>query len=458
MDADAIFSGPVVTLEQVLEARSRRAERQQAALTDGAACLVSFTLNIPGNIKQFPLARAAFLEGLGLLRDAFGSAILQEKTVDEPTGSEALLVLDADPAEIKRKTVAMEDAHPLGRLFDMDVLDDSGHSLSRTDMGAAQRTCLICGNSAKVCGRSGAHSLDQLRARIGQLLEDYFRNRSADECQSAALRAMLSEVSATPKPGLVDRNNSGSHSDMDFSTFADSAAALAPHFRRMFLAGWDNASADPVELFSRLRTLGQDAEAAMFAATRGVNTHKGLIFSLGLLSGALGAWRHDHPDQPVDTAALLDLTAQIARCSLDDFDRSGDDTNGLRCYQAYHLTGIRGEAAQGFPAVAETGLPALRHHLMAGLSLNDASVLTLLSLLSTVTDTNMIRRGGLTEALSRQREAQRLLSTITPDTLLPTMTALDQDYISNDLSPGGCADLLAISLFLFFLENHKPSF
>lgn len=299
---------------------------------------------------------------MGLLRDAFGSAILQEKIVDEPTGSEALLVLNADPAEIKRKTVTMEDGHPLGRLFDMDVLDADGLSLSRTDLDAAQRTCLICGRSAKVCGRSRAHSLEQLRNRIGQLLDGYFKNKFADDCQSAALRAMLSEVFATPKPGLVDRNNSGSHTDMDFFTFVDSAAALPPHFRRMFLAGWDNASESPAERFARLRALGQDAESAMFTATRGVNTHKGLIFSLGLLSGALGIWRHDHPDQPVDSAALLDLSAHMARCSLDDFDRSGDDTNGLRCYRLHHLKGIRGEAAQGFPAVAQTGLPTLRRH------------------------------------------------------------------------------------------------
>ena len=451
MDVDAIFSGPAVTLEQVLEARTQRAERQRAALADGTACLVSFTLNIPGNIKQFPLARAAFSEGLGLLRDAFGPAILQEEAADEPTGSEALLVLAADPAEIKRKTVAMEDNHPLGRLFDMDVLDADGRSLSRADLGATQRTCLICGQSAKVCGRSRAHSMDQLRTRIGQLLDDHFKNRFADDCQSAALRAMLSEVSATPKPGLVDQNNSGSHTDMDFFTFVDSAAALAPHFRRMFLAGWGYASEDPADLFTRLRRLGQDAESAMFAATRGVNTHKGLIFSLGLLSGAMGVWRHDHPDQSIDTAALLSLAAQMARCSLDDFDRASDDTNGLRCYRLHHLPGIRGEAAQGFPAVAQVGLPTLRRHLSAGLSLNDASCLTLLAFISAVTDTNMIRRGGLTEALSRQQEAQRLLSSITPEILLPTLTALDQDYISNNLSPGGCADLLALSLFLLFI-------
>ena len=105
MEADLVFTGPIVTLEQVLNSRTRRAARQQALLQEGAPCLVSFTLNIPGNIKQFPLARAAFHEGLGLLRQAFGKSVLKEETIDEPTGSEALLTVDADPAEAKRKEI-----------------------------------------------------------------------------------------------------------------------------------------------------------------------------------------------------------------------------------------------------------------------------------------------------------------------------------------------------------------
>ncbi|MBR0357686.1 MAG: citrate lyase holo-[Clostridia bacterium] len=289
MEADLVFTGPIVTLEQVLHSRTRRVERQQALLLEGAPCLVSFTLNIPGDIKQFPLAQAAFQEGLDLLRQAFGKSVLKEETIDEPTGSEALLAVDADPVDTKRKTVAMEDDHPLGRLFDMDVLDPDGRSLSRTELGAPQRTCLLCGNSAKVCGRSRAHSLPELRQAIAVLLDNYFKNKYADTCMTAAWRAMLSEVSATPKPGLVDRNNSGSHRDMDFFTFVDSAAALAPHFRQMYLAGWDHVLDDPTALFARLRALGQQAEADMFATTHGINTHKGLIFSMGLLSGALGA-------------------------------------------------------------------------------------------------------------------------------------------------------------------------
>ena len=449
MEIDRVFTGPKITLEQVLDSRTRRVERQRALLAEGVSCLLSFTLNIPGPVKQFPLARAAFSEGLALLQDTFGAAVQKAETIDEPTGSEGLLVLDADPADAKRKTAALEEGHPLGRLFDMDVLDEGGRPLSRTELSLSQRTCLLCGNSAKVCGRSRAHSLPELQARIGAILEAYFRDKWADACMAAAHRAMVEEVSTTPKPGLVDRNNSGSHTDMNFFTFMDSADALAPYFRRMYLSGWDNAFDSPAALFDRLRLLGQEAESAMFAATHGVNTHKGLIFSMGLLSGALGA-RQRQGDANLD--AVLSLCAQMGQRALADFSAPHPDTHGLRLYQAHRLPGIRGEAAAGFPH-ARQGLAVLRKWIRSGLSLNDAGTLTLLELIATVTDTNMIRRGGLDVARARQDEARALLSRVTPETLHQELLSLDQAYISANLSPGGSADLLALSLFLVFIEG-----
>ena len=445
-----------VTVQDMMEARDRRAQRQQELLAEYRQTLLCFTLNIPGPEKDSPLIRQGFRLGQRRLRQGFlrlGVTPLHQEERLDFTGCEAFYVLPAGALEIKGMTADIEQADEVGRLYDMDVLRPDGSKVERQEIGLPERACLICGGEAKACARSRTHTVAALRARVDGILTQAVRQDKRQTVARLACQALLCEVLTTPKPGLVDRNNSGSHTDMNFFTFMDSADALAPYFRRMYLFGWDSAFDSPAALFKRLRLLGQEAESAMYAATRGVNTHKGLIFSLGLLSGALGAWRHEHPDQPIDTVTLLSLAAQMARSALDDFDRFADDTNGLHCYHLYHLTGIRGEAAQGFPAVAQTGLPTLRHHLAAGLSVNDASVLTLLAFLSTVIDTNMIRRGGLSQALSRRQEAQRLLSTITPDTLIPTLTALDQDYISNNLSPGGCADLLALSLFLVFIEG-----
>ncbi|MBQ9460203.1 MAG: citrate lyase holo-[Oscillospiraceae bacterium] len=450
MEIERVFDGTPVTLRDVLDNKERRAERQRALLADGMRCLVCFTLNIPGEIKQFPLARAAFEEGLAAMRDAFGATVAREEIVDRVTGCEAMLVLDADPCAVKAQTTAMEDAHPLGRLFDMDVLNASGEPLSRKALGAPPRRCLICGRDAKLCGRSRAHSMDALRLEIARRLSDHFRNRAADVCARHATRALLYEVSTTPKPGLVDRNNSGSHTDMDFFTFLDSSAALCPWFREMYCIGWECPEESPESLFARLRFAGREAERSMFASTGGVNTHKGLIFSLGLLCGALGATR-GFAGEKADLNAALALCAKMGTLALHDLEMADGGTNGERCYRQYRVTGIRGEAAQGFPSARNIGLPAIRKWTEAGLSLNDASALALLALIAGVTDTNMIKRGGVVTAERRRQEAALFLREITRENYPEKLRALDDSYIAENLSPGGCADLLAISLMLYFI-------
>ena len=114
--------------------------------------------------------------------------------------------------------------------------------------------------------------MELIQWQTAKLFHEFFRDRAADQAASAAVRGLLYEVSTTPKPGLVDRNNSGSHKDMDFFTFLDSSASLIPWFREFFCLGWDHSSESDGQLFERLRYAGQRAEAAMFSATGGINT------------------------------------------------------------------------------------------------------------------------------------------------------------------------------------------
>ncbi len=289
------------------------------------------------------------------------------------------------------------------------------------------------------------------------------RDRTADRAASCAVRALLYEVSATPKPGLVDRRNSGSHKDMDFFTFLDSSAALIPYFREFFCIGWDLAGEPASSLFKELRKTGQEAEAGMFSATGGVNTHKGLIFSSAVLCAALGNVYAGQPEGSgaADSRRVLDVCRSLGVCSLEDFARPSSGaahpsetvTAGERFHALYGIGGARGEAAAGFPSVTSVGLPALKKWLSDGYSLNDAACLTLLSILAAVDDTNMIHRGGLETARACKEEAAALLSQITPDNFKEKLTALDASYIRRNLSPGGCADILAVSLMFCFLES-----
>jgi len=454
MEVQDVFGGPAATLDEILDSRSRRAERQRERVERGCRCLVSFTMNIPGAVKQFPLSSFGFRSGLEALRRSLPSESLQwESVLEERTGSEGLFQLDADPWEVKRCTVRLEELHPLGRLFDLDVLDGTGGVISRSRLALPPRPCLLCGENAKICARSRTHSMEALRLRVAQLLDDYARDRGANSCASCATRALLYEVSTTPKPGLVDRNNSGAHRDMDFFTFLDSSAALSPWFREMFCIGWKGAGLSASELFQRLRFAGQEAQRDMLAATGGVNTHKGLIFSLGILCGALGKSQGAlAPEGPPQIDQVLELCRAMGRCSLADFDADTGESAGLRCYRELHITGVRGEVADGFPAVMEIGLPQLRHWREQGLSLNDAAAMALLALLSHVCDTNLIRRGGAEEANRRRTQAGELFAAIAPGEIGDRLDRLDQEFIRNNLSPGGCADLLALSFMLYFLE------
>lgn len=501
-----VISGSPATLMEILDARSRRAERQKELLSGTEnGCLISFSLNIAGAIKRFPLALMAFDTGLseirGRLKRETKAKILHFEERRPITGPEAMFLLEAKPQDVKRAMTAIEEVHPLGRLFDIDVLGADGIPLSRSQFGLPARACLVCGENAKACARGRVHTIEMVLWCTAKLLDDYFCGQAADLAASCAVKALLYEVSATPKPGLVDRNNSGSHRDMDFFTFVDSSAALIPWFRDFFCIGWAHAKETEEQLFLRLRFAGSRAEADMMAATGGVNTHKGLVFAFAVVCGALGKAaalqieRGDaSPDDekepadgrrdtdgafrrsPLSADIVLDICRKLGTCSLGDFAGqnaaraaenhadgrpaqggetadSSQMTPGLKFQASYGISGARGEAAAGFPSALRFGLPALKKWRSTGLSLNDSAALSLLAILAEVDDTNMIHRGGKEEAARRKEEAARLLSDVTRETFGETLTELDRSYIQGNLSPGGCADLLAVSLMFYFLEE-----
>ena len=453
MKWEQIFCGTPALPEEILRSREARAFRQKAFLQQGCPCLISFTLNIPGAVKRFPLAQAAFQAGLCELQNIFSAEAELLFTSAEGTGPEAIFSCALSPLSAKKKTVLIEEFHPLGRLFDIDVLDQSGISVSRSMLGLPPRSCLLCSESGKLCRRRGGHSLSSLQEKVAILLDEFFKKEAASHCAELAVRALLYEVAVTPKPGLVDRQNSGAHTDMDFFTFMSSSAALGTYFQEVFFTGWDFGEDAPEALMERLRYIGQQAERRMMRATGGVNTHKGLIFSMGILCAAIGAVQ-SHTAKKPDTASILQVCQKMGRCTLSDFSDKDLQTAGSSCYRQFQISGARGEAAQGFPSAAEIGLPALRRWTARGLSINDSSVMTLLSLLAQVTDTNMIHRGGIQAAQEAKSHASALLRSVDANTLF-SVSQLDQEFIRKNLSPGGCADLLALSLFLFFWEQES---
>lgn len=444
-----------VTAADMMAGRERRVARQRELLAQGGS-LISFTLNIPGPLKLSPLWERGFNEGCRLIEARLAQEKWQVKQVrkyTEHTGYEAFWLLAAPADGLKRAMVAVEDGCSIGRLFDVDVLDAEGVPLSRSDLGLPVRTCLLCGQPAHVCGRSRAHSTDQLLARINGLLQYYFLQRQADRAASLSCRAMLTEVSVTPKPGLVDRHDPGSHRDMDFYTFIDSAATLTPWFRRFFLLGAELARIDPGPAFDRLRFPGMLAEADMFAATGGVNTHKGMIFSLALLNAAWG--RLYARGEEVASSTLLDEAAALASAQMERElagASASSATAGMRLKALCGAGGVRAEAAAGFPTARQVGLPLLTAYLRLGMDRDRAGGLTLLALMAHSEDSNVFSRCGRVVQQELRRQMEKLSDRgepLTPEEL----SELNQEFCRLNISPGGAADLLALTFFLYFLDK-----
>lgn len=405
-----------ITLEQMLLARDRRASRQAALLARYGCPVISFTMNIAGPVKDSPLIRYAFRSGLRQL-EALPCAQLCREVIFEPTGPEALLVYETQDAQLlKAFCIRLESEGEAGRLFDLDVLDANGEKLSRE----TGRTCLVCGGPVSVCSRSRAHGLEAITARTGAILEAF----AAETLGKMAENALLAEVHFTPKPGLVDEANNGAHRDMDVPLFERSAHALRPCFEEFVRLGIQGASP------AALQQAGVRAEQAMFAATGGVNTHKGAIYSGALLLHAAGRLLSGEEE-----GDLCELAAQTAATI-----PAPTGTHGAAVRA--QCGGIRTEAVSGYP----TAQAVLRQLQQSGPL--DALLLSM----SRLDDSTLWHRGGAEGAQLVRSRAADILAAPASEREARTRR-LDAELIERNLSPGGSADLLAMA---FFLEKALP--
>lgn len=428
-----------VTLAEMLCARERRAVLQRELLVSGET-LICLTMNIPGPVKTSRLIEGAFFEGMRRI-EALSGKIRRMKLIREKTGFEVYYLTDADAVSVKKAVRTIEETPLIGRIFDIDVILPSGEKLSGEALGFPARSCLLCEKPAFLCARSRAHSVEDMFSEITRRIRA-FNAAEAEIIGRAAVRALHTEAETTPKPGLVDRRNNGSHPDMDLALLKKSADALEDYFTACAQTGMEFSDAG--EIFPPLQAAGLEAERRMLEATGGVNTHKGAIFTLGLLCAAAGHLRFRDTLTVESICRTAEVIASEAvQTHFENLTRDNVVTFGEKLYLQTGIRGIRGEAADGFPSILNAALPCLEGRLAEGMSMNDACVRTLLSLLAQVDDTTLIRRGG-TEIVAPVREAAKAL--LNADDA--AIEALDDEFIRRNLTCGGCADLLAGACFL----------
>lgn len=267
---------------------------------------------------------------------------------------------------------------------------------------------------------------------------------AADHIGALAAECLRLEVTTHPKPGLVSHVDAGAHRDMDAQLLYHSADTLAPFFAELATVGAVGAGLD------RLREIGIAAERAMLNATDGVNTHRGAIFGLGLMTAAAG-FRESNGI----SGSLGWIVANLWGRSIESLP-AVPDSHGARAAHRYGAGGARKEAALGFPSVYGIAIPALAvGRELAGGDAEAARVQACLALIASVGDTNLLYRGGLDGLVFAQRVAAAFLEeggVGQPGWRLKALQ-IHAMFVARNLSPGGCADLLAMTLFAQALES-----
>lgn len=459
-----------VTLAAVLEAKERLALLQAELRTTYNLPIVSITTNIPGSVKDTSASRQLLRSAADKLRTiAFeqGFTIAEERFLYPVTGPVAIMAVNGEANRLKLACIAIEQSGDYARLFDLDVFDAEGVQISRRSLGQMERTCFLCEQPAVLCRRLGNHDSRDILNNVRERLEAFAAETANPwpgvvwDIGSKAVEAMLMEAACTPAPGLVDRDNSGAHQDMDFFTFLISSSALTKAMFRCTAAGYYHQGTLP-SLLPVLRNIGKDGERQMLQATCGVNTQKGLLFLLGILAASAAYCLKESPQVTAGdilkaAAVMTDgiVERELAPLALKPPAKA---TAGEKLYIAYGVTGIRGEIEAGMPSIGEYGLPALKKALERGLSLNDALVHTLINLMTTVEDTTILHRHNMDTLREVQTQAREImeqggmLTAAGRDRII----ALDKAFIERNISPGGVADLLAATYFLYIIDtNHK---
>lgn len=264
---------------------------------------------------------------------------------------------------------------------------------------------------------------------------------TAERIGRIAREALEQEARLSPKPGLVDAENCGAHTDMDLDLLEKSAQALEPYFTAFTEQGVADAALPPDGRIADLRELGRDAERAMFAATSGVNTHKGALFLLGVLCYAAGQCAANGKQTPQEICAV---GARLCGGITKELGESAG-----RAFARYGVRGARGEAEDGFPHA----LLALGEFFRAceeGAMEKDAWLLALMRLIATIDDANVLARCGEEIAQTLRERAGEIVSRFPAGgtKMQDEIRRLDRDCQSWRASPGGAADLLACAMFL----------
>lgn len=266
-----------------------------------------------------------------------------------------------------------------------------------------------------------------------------------------AQKAILYEVSSYPTPGLVSPVSNGCHTDMNFYTFIDSTMSLNKYFLKTCIVSLENCDYDVI--FNKLRNIGIEAETDMLERTNGVNTHKGMIFIMIVTISATIINIKKHGKFINIRDEIKNLTKDLSKKDFDKLDEKKKLTYGEKLFIKYNLKGIRGEVEEGLPIIFNVALKTFKES--SNLNINDRLVQTLISIMAVNDDTTVLHRKDIDMLYYIKQCCKNILNIggMNSTNGRLSIDELDKELSVHRISPGGSADLLALTMFLSDVEK-----
>ncbi|MDS0525834.1 triphosphoribosyl-dephospho-CoA synthase CitG [Clostridium sp. SHJSY1] len=277
-------------------------------------------------------------------------------------------------------------------------------------------------------------------------------NEIALTISSFAMQAMLYEITCAPSPGLVSPVSNGAHKDMNYFTFIDSTAVFSKYLALFVQEGYSHRCCK--EIFKSIRAIGVEAEKDMFTKTKGINTHKGMLFLMGIACAATGKAMYEEKSFYEIHSIIKEMTEGIVDKELLSLNDESKLSHGEKLYLKYKNEGVRGEVERGIPTVFDYSLKLYKEN--SNLNLNDRLVHTLIEIMVVCNDTTIIHRHNPPILEEVKRKAKNIIDLGGMNTVegREKINELSIEFIEKNISPGGSADLLAITVFFYLVEEY----
>lgn len=445
-------------IEEFLFDREKRVKHQEKLFKSYKdKTLVTIRINYPGIEKSNYVTDDIVNIIYNEILTYYKQYIIYNDRYKNKEGLVCHFIFDADFVSVKKLMIDIEEKHILGRCVDIDVYtmkDDKVIGISRSHLYKKPRKCFICDEDAKICSRSQAHSIEEIKKYFEKVYlkhNEYQKKREilAYDVSQIAVKAMISEVSTFPSFGLVSPISQGSHDDMNYYTFLNSSFAIAPFLKEMYNIGYSYH--EPKYIFDSIRNIGKLCEEKMFEATNNINTHKGMIFLMGITITAVAKISYNN-GRFEEIQDIIKLMVDNILDDFNDIDNKKELTHGEKLYIKYGFTGVRGQVKDGLSILFNN---IIDKYCNSELSENDLYTQILIELLAIVEDSTIVYRHDIKTLNKVQKDAKELLEiggVYTNDGKLRVLE-LEKEYIKKNISPGGCADLLAVTIFLINIRH-----